>query len=653
MKHAKTILLVFILIFSINASMTYFVGELSSNLAVTRAMTTSYTNHSSIIILNNTDFGWQAGNESWEGDGSVDLPYIIENYNITSDSNCIDITNVSVHFTIRNCLLTSETPGAGNGITFYKVQNATIEDNTITGKNSGLKFQVCEALMIENNTINDNIEDAIYLDYSTDVSIISNRAVNNYQGIYSEDTNFTYVINNNISLTGYQGVYLRRGINWTIDGNRISDIQFQGIYLWNGEYCEVTDNIVHNCRENGIQFYFSNNCTVTSNSLYDNGWIAAPGTVGSGIYTRDADDLILADNLLYNNSAHGAYIRDSIHDLIENNTIHGNYGWFGEGCGIYLSNVDHSDVMENTVYNNTDCGIYGWYSDYNNIINNRVYENTVDGIYFVNSVNDTTESNLVYDNGEYGFHLSGSDNITLFENDIGWNGFGNAIDDGGDNYWNTSVGNYWGDYDEAPTYSIAGSADGMDYHPWYSLYGGVATDLIYIEGNTGNELSWNSSAVNPWRFEVLKNDSSLGFQMWDGSDIVVDVDGYTAGYYNMTLITYHVSGHSFSSTVFLTVLEPAVTTTTTSSTTTTTSTVTTTSNTTTTTTSTVTSTTTTSTTPTTSTSETTSTSTGTTNTTTSPPPEGDVTIILLVIGGAIFFGIVVLILVGVSARRGG
>ncbi len=661
MKHAKTFLLVLILIFSINASMTYFAGELSLDSGVNRSMTVSYSNHSSIVIMNNTDFGWQAGNESWEGDGSADFPYIIEGLNITDDGMCVRIEDVSVHFKIRGCLLTAITPGSGTGIYLHIVDNAIIEDNFITAKERGMQLGVCEDLWIENNTINDCDSDGIYVDYSTDVTIVSNRMNNDYNGIYSEYTNFTYVISNNISSSGYNGVYLRTGLNWTIDGNRVNDIHSMGIYLWHGDYCDVTDNMVYNCRENGVQFYFSNNCTVTSNSFYDNGWTAAPGTVGSGIYTRDADDLILADNLLYNNSAHGAYIRDSIHDLIENNTVYGNYGWSGEGCGIYLSNIDDSDILDNTIYNNTECGIYSWYSDYNNLINNRIYENTVDGIYFSYSLNCTANSNIVYDNGEYGLHLSSSDNITLFSNDAGWNVLGNAIDDGGDNYWNTTIGNYWGDYNEAPTYPISGTADSTDYHPWYSLYSGVADELTYTEGETGNTLSWNASAVNPWRYEVLENDSSLGFQTWDGTDIVVDVDGYTAGLYNMTLLAYHVSGHFTRSTVFLTVLEPVVTTTTTTTpttttttTTTTTSTVTTTSNTTSTTTTTVTNTTTTVTTatsPTTSTSETT-TSTSTTNTT-SPPPEGDITIIMLVIGGAVLFGVVVLVIVIVSAKRGG
>ncbi|MFX0062145.1 MAG: hypothetical protein ACFFC7_08140, partial [Candidatus Hermodarchaeota archaeon] len=77
----------------------------------------SYTPHSPISIVNDTDFANQALAESWLGNGSSNNPYRIENYTIdqaNAADDCIRIFNTTVHFIIQNCYVGNTTgPHAG------------------------------------------------------------------------------------------------------------------------------------------------------------------------------------------------------------------------------------------------------------------------------------------------------------------------------------------------------------------------------------------------------------------------------------------------------------------------------------------------------------------------------------------------------------
>ncbi len=563
MKHSKLILILFVLVFGVTASGTFVINYSSIHKPIRNQSIAQYTEHTAITILNDTDFGWQAGNESWQGEGSSDQPYIIEGLNITADGNCIQISDVRVHFIIRDCLLTSINPGSGNGMDIYNATNFIIEDSMISENDFGVHLLLCQNVTFNNNTIHSNLDDGIYIEESSYCTLILNRIYDSYTGIYGEDCSYVNVTDNTFYLNGYQAIYARIGTNWTIVENTIFDNDFEGVYLWNIDYGIISHNEIYNSTYNGIQMYFSENCTIEDNVIHDNGWYEAPMNTGSGVYTRDAEGVRLIDNQLYNNSMHGAYIRDSSNNIIEGNTVYSNYGLLGEGCGIYLSNADETSIIDNIAYNNTQNGITGWYADNCTYTNNMVYDNTMDGFDISYSVNCTLETNVVYDNGGYGIQIANGDNNFMIANDLGWNYLGNALDDAGDNYWNTTVGNYWSDYEGQQLYTIAGSGDAIDYHPWYNLLVGIADALSFEQGQTGNTLTWNSSAANPGVYDVLDNGVSFESQPWDGAAININVDGLDVGYHNVTLIVYHISGHFMSSTTYVNVTAPIVTTTTT------------------------------------------------------------------------------------------
>jgi parallel beta-helix repeat protein len=131
-----------------------------------------------IIIDNPEDF------ESYglPGDGSAINPYAIEGLNITyTQSACISISNVTVSFVIRNCIL--ESNGSFYPIIWLQnVQNSTIEENIIIGGREGIHGSQTRNLMIFRNTICDS-NSGLKLTSSLNITAIGNSIYRNSFGI--------------------------------------------------------------------------------------------------------------------------------------------------------------------------------------------------------------------------------------------------------------------------------------------------------------------------------------------------------------------------------------------------------------------------------------------------------------------------------------
>ena len=131
----------------------------------------SYTEHKEIKIDNDTHFATVAGNEGWIGDGSEGSPYVIKGYNITNDTNCIEIHNVSAYFIITDCLLSSEQSGVGWGVSFENVTHGRIENCTITKKYYGIAMALCNEALIQNCTVDYCTQGAIILEWCNNTII--------------------------------------------------------------------------------------------------------------------------------------------------------------------------------------------------------------------------------------------------------------------------------------------------------------------------------------------------------------------------------------------------------------------------------------------------------------------------------------------------
>ena len=126
----------------------------------------AYSTHDPIEITSDAYFTLNATAEGWDGDGSPGDPYIIEGYNITSNGNCIEIFESTVHYVIRNCYLTSETGILGHGFYSYDSPNGTIESCIITRKDNGLRLDYSHDFVLKNNTIFETDGHGIYFGFS-------------------------------------------------------------------------------------------------------------------------------------------------------------------------------------------------------------------------------------------------------------------------------------------------------------------------------------------------------------------------------------------------------------------------------------------------------------------------------------------------------
>ncbi|MGY5872031.1 MAG: ABC transporter substrate-binding protein [Candidatus Thorarchaeota archaeon] len=83
----------------------------------------------------------------------------------------------------------------------------------------------------------------------------------------------------------------------------------------------------------------------------------------------------------------------------------------------------------------------------------------------------------------------------------------------------------------------------------------LVTTPTYYEGTAGNEIVWDVYDDNPGSYIIVRNGSLFANGPWDGSSIVVNIDGLTAGTYNFTLRLLDTTLNSAFSSVLIHVLE--------------------------------------------------------------------------------------------------
>ena len=96
-------------------------------------------------------------------------------------------------------------------------------------------------------------------------------------------------------------------------------------------------------------------------------------------------------------------------------------------------------------------------------------------------------------------------------------------------------------------------------------------DIEYIEGETGNSITWSPSDRHPDSYEVFKNGTTIMDGKWNSTKetITVDIDGLSLGTYNYTIKVSDTGGNSVTDEVLVAVIEETAQTSTTTTTTTT------------------------------------------------------------------------------------
>ena len=187
-------------------------------------------------------------------------------------------------------------------------------------------------------------------------------------------------------------------------------------------------------------------------------------------YNSGGNNTII-NNIAYNNSLNGIYLRKTSRNSVVNNIV------FSNSRGIECSVETDDYLANNTIYSNKDIGILVDASGRIAVINNTVYSNGEDGIMLDGSDDAYIAKNNVFNNPA-GINIDYSAHTNLItENNVTGNAWGirwasmigtnflfhnNIIDNAiqalwydkptsptAENYWNgtyPSAGNYWSDY---------------------------------------------------------------------------------------------------------------------------------------------------------------------------------------------------------------
>jgi len=84
------------------------------------------------------------------------------------------------------------------------------------------------------------------------------------------------------------------------------------------------------------------------------------------------------------------------------------------------------------------------------------------------------------------------------------------------------------------------------------------SSYFYNEGDSGNEIEWDPQDINPYRYEIFRNTTTLVKSgLWNASieTISISADGLELGVYNYTIVVFDKDSNSASDDVYITVID--------------------------------------------------------------------------------------------------
>ncbi|MHA2281984.1 MAG: right-handed parallel beta-helix repeat-containing protein [Promethearchaeota archaeon] len=333
----------------------------------------------------------------------------------------------SNNLTIRNSIINTTEALYNNAIYLYSSKNYTISNVTIFANNkSGIYLEYSSNGTVLNNTIINALY-GIYNYYSSNGSVLNNTIINadygivlfdslnlnitkntmknNKMGLYISSSNNNLFSENTFLNNLYYGIYMDSSLDNVITENNIyNSSTYDGILLEVSSYNNISKNTIWKSNQLGLYLINSDNNFISENNIFNNTFY--------GIYLDSSLDNVITENNIYNNTLEGINLFESSYNNISMNTI-----WQNNQVGIYLSNSNNNNITENIVYNNSYYGIYLDSSLNNVILVNNIYNNTYGGIRLDGFTNSSLNQNIL-DSNELGIVLVEATNSTIINNTI-------------------------------------------------------------------------------------------------------------------------------------------------------------------------------------------------------------------------------------------
>ncbi|MGQ4874798.1 MAG: DUF3344 domain-containing protein [Promethearchaeia archaeon] len=80
----------------------------------------------------------------------------------------------------------------------------------------------------------------------------------------------------------------------------------------------------------------------------------------------------------------------------------------------------------------------------------------------------------------------------------------------------------------------------------------------YEYGSVGNIIRWNVSDINPYHYNITRNGMLIESRSWNGSDIIINIDGLNLGFYTYTCIVKDKNNNTSNDEVNITVVDTTI-----------------------------------------------------------------------------------------------
>ncbi len=364
-----------------------FILLIVSTIAVTQALSTAdavprglaLNPHSLIHVYDDAELGSLIASNHWNGTGSADDPYIIENLDINaSGSNYgMYISGTDAYLVIRNCSLHNADIGiSSSGLFLSHSDNVTVFNNTFTNNGVGIHQGVTSgSVTIENNTFSGN-----------------------YYGIEIINANGAALVSNNFSGNN-NDIYVQ-----SASGNLIAFNLCNNMVLYTADNNWIANNTCINDSDHGIRIVSSSGNVVVNNTCA----CKTPTADGKGIWLESSNDNIIENNDCYD-CTYGIRLDNSNRNTLDGNPCGGNEN------GIWLTGSDENIITNNTCAGNTVGVCLTSSSGYNRISGNDIRSND-HGIELESSDHDVVSENTLIGNVYEGVVISGSNHTAIMNN---------------------------------------------------------------------------------------------------------------------------------------------------------------------------------------------------------------------------------------------
>jgi len=270
---------------------------------------------------------------------------------------------------------------------------------------------------------------------------------------------------------------------------------FYGIKLSNVKGCRISNNTVINCVQPGIALLFSDHNIVQGNNASFNG---LGGEGWYGIYLSNSNHNQILNNVASNNGAYGIDLFPSC----SNNTIAGNT-LQRNMYGLYMFTDCADNLIEgNLMSGNTNSGLDMRFNcHHNKVINNTIANNVVAGITLMSSAQNLIQGNSIDANGRYGLQIqSGSNDNVIVNNTVSESQTGIFLEGTGNRIYSNII---------AENIVQAEDRDSNIWHADYPEGGNLWSDYIGIDemGGPDQDLPGQDGfGDSPYRINAREED---------------------------------------------------------------------------------------------------------------------------------------------------